>query len=101
MDEPDMDLFADKSIANITTRRYPANIDSVLRAHGGQHGMLDKSTNLIRFQINEFPVEIDFNKEITTESTYLILEYIKLDPRVKPLLNAIKNWGRDKSLFAR
>ncbi|CAO3652112.1 unnamed protein product [Mucor hiemalis] len=100
MDEPDMDLFADKSIANITTRRYPANIDSVLRAHGGQHGMLDKSTNLIRFQINQFPVEIDFNKEITTESTYLILEYIKLDPRVKPLLNAIKNWGRDKSLFA-
>lgn len=101
LDEPDLDLFVDKSMAKIYTHRYPANIDAVLRSYKSKQAVKDHATNLIRFHLRETPFEIDFNKEITTESTYLILEYMKLDPRVRPFLNAIKHWGRDRSLFTR
>lgn len=99
LEEPDIELLNDRS--NRTGRPFPYSVDAVMDLFYQDQANRDNSTGFIRFTMGTYPIEINFNKEITTEPTNLIIQYMKLDPRVKPLLYAIKLFGRARSLFAR
>ncbi|KAI9352415.1 hypothetical protein BD770DRAFT_143942 [Pilaira anomala] len=72
-------LFARRNYEKIT---YEPDIDSV------------------KFRVDNWNIEYNFNKEIFTYSTNLINHYMILDPRVQTFLFAIKTFGRGRNIFA-
>lgn len=67
---------------------------------GGDKFHFDPDIGSVRMKLNSFNVEYNFNKKIFTESTNLLHHYLSLDPRIKPLLYAIKIFGRGRNIFA-
>lgn len=73
---------------------------NIFRRNGAEKFSHDPTIDAIKFKLEEYSVEYNFNKEIYTESTNLINHYLTSDPRVKPFLYALKIFGRGRNIFA-
>lgn len=78
----------------------PSTIADVFRRFDAEKIHHDTYTDMTRMKMEEYNVELNFNKEVYVESSNLIHQYIQLDPRVKPSLYALKLYGRGRNIFA-
>jgi hypothetical protein len=100
LDGPDSDVIMEDD--RIRGKPLPYSADATLSLFYNEQPQREPSSGFIRLTLEDnFPVELNFNKAITTEPTNLIIQYLKMDPRIKPFLFALKYYGKSKSLFAR
>lgn len=103
MDEPDFSRLIDSGNPHQDHIYEPYCTElanDIFHRHGGDKFHFEPDIDSVRMKFNHVNVEYNFNCKAFTESTNLIRHYIALDPRVKPLLYAIKVFGRGRNIFA-
>lgn len=103
LDEPEFERMIEISNAFETDTHQPycVSTSSQLFARRRYEKITyERDIDSVKFKVDNWSIEYNFNKEIFTHSTNLINHYMRLDPRVRTFLFAIKSFGRGRNIFA-
>ncbi|KAI8373410.1 hypothetical protein EDC96DRAFT_499230 [Choanephora cucurbitarum] len=104
MDAPDMERLVHRQRNPYTEDRDEPHSLQALQPHflrdSSERLTFKEDLQTFRLKAKSFGVEFNFNKKIFTQSTFMIQQYVHLDPRVLPFISAIKLFVRGRNIIS-